>query len=103
VKEKSAAVMPYQSTAVLRLLLRRKLRSIQSHMIQGILHGKLFCARSSQQVSIGSDEYRGREIMGLDCLSNYYGSSQLHSIVAPESIALGHLYGVIDDQTIYWE
>ena len=42
-------------------------------------------------------------MMGLDCLSSYYGSSQLHSIVAPESIALGQLYGVIDDQTIYWE
>jgi hypothetical protein len=52
-------------------------------MIQGILRGKLFCTRSGQQVSIGSDEYRGREMVGLDCLSRHYGSGQLHSIVAP--------------------
>ena len=42
-------------------------------------------------------------MIGLDCLSCHYGSGQLHSIVAPESIALGHLYGAIDDQTIYGE
>src|SRR5262245_51216662 len=95
--------MQYQSTAVLRLLLRRKLMGIQSHMIQGILRGKLFCTRSGQQVSISSDGYRRREMVRLDCLSSHYGSGQLHSVVAPESIALGQLYGAIDDQTIYWE
>ena len=96
--------MQYQSTlAVLRLLLRRKLMGVQSHMIQGILRGELFCTRSDKQVPIGSDEYRGREMVRLDCLSRHYGSGQLHSIVAPESIALGQLYGAIDDQTIYWE
>ena len=72
-------------------------------MIQGMLRGKLFCTRSGQQVLIGSDEYRRREMVGLDCLSRHYGSGQLHSIVAPESIALSQLYGAIDDQTIYWE
>jgi len=76
---------------------------VQSSVIQGILRGKLLCNRSSQQVSIGSDEYRGREMVRLDCLSGHHGSGQWHSIVAPESMALGQLYGAIDDQTIHWE
>ena len=69
-------------------------------MVQGILDRQAFGGSSRQEVVVSSDEGRGREVLGLECLARYESRSQLDSIMPAQAVALCEFDSTVDDRTI---
>ena len=59
--------------------------------------------RSHQEVGVSSDEGRGREVLGQDCLARDEGRGQLDSIIPAQAVVLGEFDSTVDDRTVYRE
>src|SRR5215510_4570800 len=69
-------------------------------MVQGILDRKALGGRSRQEVGVSSNEGRGREVLGLDCVTRDESRRQLDSIIPTQAVALGEIDRTVDDWTI---
>src|SRR5919197_2154286 len=76
--------------SVVRAALRARWRGlgIEVGMVQRILDRKALGGRSRQEVVVSSDEGRGREVLGLDCLARAESRGQLDSIIPAQAVAL---------------
>jgi len=70
-------------------------------MVQGILDRKALGGRSRQEVGVSSNEGRGREVLGLDCVTRDESRRQLDSIIPAQAVELGEFDCTVDDQTIH--